>query len=182
MNFLDFKENFSTANTSFYKVGGVCKYYFQSDNHESLNEAQELAVKLGIDSVLVEDSNYIVSTAGYNGLLIQKNNDAQSKGNLVFKSIPFSDAIIEKLKEKGVTVDVLLKERKSIDCGLLINEIDFTGKDFGGFMISNINPNVIDKINNSATVDEFMQLVSYIKQQIRDKFFVQLEEAFIFIS
>lgn len=94
----------------------------------------------------------------------------------VFKNLFFSEAekvnpelAEEALKEKYVVGD----GRMSV--GWLIDSLGLKGKTIGGAKISLEHANFIVN-TGKATSDDVIMLVSYIKQQVRDKYGLQLEE------
>jgi len=92
----------------------------------------------------------------------------------IFKNINFKDINIDDLKKKGVAIDKFSKFQK-IPVGYLIEEIGLKGKTIGGAQVSEKHGNYILN-NNQASYDDIIILISYLKQQIRDKYGIQLEE------
>ncbi len=62
-----------------------------------------------------------------------------------------------------------------VPAGWLIDRADLRGKKIGGAMISEEHSNFIVNTGN-ATAEDVIMLTSYIKQQVRDKLGVQLQE------
>ncbi len=79
-------------------------------------------------------------------------------------------------REKGVEA----REGK-LPAGWVIEQAGLIGKKIGGAAISEKHANYIVNDNN-ATADEIMMLVSYVKQQVRDQFGVQLQEEINYIG
>ncbi len=92
----------------------------------------------------------------------------------VFKNVSFDNIDIKKLKNKGVDIEKF-KKFKKIPSGYLIEEIGLKGKIIGGAKISEKHANYILNFNN-ATYEDVIILISYIKQKIRSKYGIQLEE------
>ncbi|MFC1598172.1 UDP-N-acetylmuramate dehydrogenase, partial [Patescibacteria group bacterium] len=63
----------------------------------------------------------------------------------------------------------------------LIDDLDLKGKQIGGAQISEKHANFIVNTGN-ATADDVVQLISFIKQQVRDKKGVQLMEEIEYIG
>lgn len=63
----------------------------------------------------------------------------------------------------------------------LIDEAGLRGKQIGGAKISEMHANFIENTGN-ATAEQIVMLISYIKQQVRDKFGVQLQEEIRYIG
>lgn len=70
---------------------------------------------------------------------------------------------------------------KSIPAGYLIESIDLRGKRMGDAQISPEHGNVIVNLG-SATSDNVMILISYIKVKIRNRFGVQLREEIVYVG
>lgn len=67
------------------------------------------------------------------------------------------------------------KDQTTIPAAKLIDELGLKGKSIGGAQVSTVHANFI--INTGmATADDVVQLISYVKQQVRDKKGVQLME------
>jgi len=108
---------------------------------------------------------------------LEYRNNTQPKGfsaGCIFKNINFKDVDIEELRKRGVEIDKFSKFEK-IPAGYLIEEMGLKGKTIGGAKISDKHANYILN-NNNASSEDIIILISYIKQQIRDKYGIQLEE------
>lgn len=92
----------------------------------------------------------------------------------VFRNIPFSEVNLDDLKNKGLEIDKF-REIKKIPAGYLIERLDLKGKKIGGAMVSKEHGNFIYNIDN-ATAEDIITLISYIKQQVRDNYGIQLKE------
>ncbi len=93
----------------------------------------------------------------------------------VFKNIP-----LEKIKEKNPVLAKEISERGAVSGGLvgagaIIDMLGLKGKAIGGAKISLEHANHIVNTGKAAAGDVVM-LISYIKQQARDKFGIQLNE------
>ncbi|MFH0840365.1 MAG: UDP-N-acetylmuramate dehydrogenase [bacterium] len=62
-----------------------------------------------------------------------------------------------------------------VGCGRFIDQLGIKGKRIGGAMVSQEHGNFIVNVDN-ATADDVAKLISYVKQQVRDKHGIQLEE------
>jgi len=87
-------------------------------------------------------------------------------------------SVIEK-KKKSQPLDLpsagcIFKNPKGISAGQLIDELGLKGKNIGQAKISEKHANYIVNLGG-ATADQVVQLISYIKQQVRDKKGIQLE-------
>jgi UDP-N-acetylmuramate dehydrogenase len=68
-----------------------------------------------------------------------------------------------------------------VPAGWLIEEVGLKGKKIGGAMVSEQNANFVVNIGK-ATAEDAIILASLIKQQVRDKFGVQLKEEINFVG
>ncbi|HOK35456.1 MAG TPA: UDP-N-acetylmuramate dehydrogenase [Candidatus Pacearchaeota archaeon] len=73
------------------------------------------------------------------------------------------------------------EKRGNIPAAYLISECDLKGKIIGGAQVSEKHPNFIINIAN-ATAEDVLILISLIKQRVRDKFGIQLEEEIIYVN
>ena len=73
-------------------------------------------------------------------------------------------------KEKGVPV-----RNKTLPAGWVIEQAGLLGKQIGGAQVSEKHANYIINTGN-ATAQDVIMLVSYVKQQVRDQFGIQLNE------
>jgi UDP-N-acetylmuramate dehydrogenase len=109
----------------------------------------------------------------------QANHPNQPSAGCIFKNIEFSTVDLDDLKKRGVEIDKFSAHKK-IPAGYLIEKAGLKGKIMGGAQISEQHANYI--INTGqATAEEVIMLTSFIKQQIRDKYGVQLMEEVQFV-
>lgn len=74
-------------------------------------------------------------------------------------------------KEKGVAA-----RNKTLPAGWVIEQAGLLGKKMGGAAISELHANYIVNDTGEASAKDVIMLVSYIKQQVRDQFGIQLKE------
>lgn len=98
----------------------------------------------------------------------------------VFRNIPFAEVDLDKLKNKGLDIEKF-KEIKKVPVGYLIESLDLKGKKMGGAMVSKEHGNFIYNVDN-AKAEDIVMLISYIKQQVRDNYGVQLKEEIKYIG
>jgi UDP-N-acetylmuramate dehydrogenase len=72
-------------------------------------------------------------------------------------------------------------DRGMIPVAWLLDELGLKGKVIGGAKISLQHANFIVNTGNASSEDVII-LISFIKQQIRDKFFIQLDEEVQYIG
>lgn len=92
----------------------------------------------------------------------------------IFKNIRFEDVNLEKLKNKNIEIDKFA-EHKKIPTAYLIEKVGLKGHTIGDAQVSEVHANYIVN-KGQATAEQVIMLISYIKQQIRDKYGIQLQE------
>jgi UDP-N-acetylmuramate dehydrogenase len=103
------------------------------------------------------------------------NEDPLPSCGSTFKSIILTPEILAQADKIGLVLPEKIMQFGKLPAKLLIKEVGLVGKQIGQMKSSEINPNFIVNLGQ-GTADEFVQLVSLIKQQIRDKTGFQLEE------
>lgn len=98
----------------------------------------------------------------------------------IFKNIAFKDVDIQDLQGRGLELEQFAKHQK-IPTSYLIEKAGLKGHTIGGVMISPKHANYLVNVNQ-ATAEQVIMLISFIKQQIRDKYGIQLQEEVQFIS
>ena len=110
---------------------------------------------------------------------IQKRMDSQPYGQpsagCAFKNIIYTDEIAKKMESLGWELSDKFKKYKKIPAAFVIEQLGLKGKTIGKAQISAKHANYIVNLGG-ATADDVVQLISYIKQQVRDKVGVQLQE------
>jgi UDP-N-acetylmuramate dehydrogenase len=74
-------------------------------------------------------------------------------------------------KEKGVP-----PRNNTLPAGWVIEQAGLSGKKMGGAAISDMHANYIVNDSGDAKAADVIMLVSYIKQQVRDQFGIQMSE------
>ena len=108
--------------------------------------------------------------------IVSKRIGGQPKGVASAGSFFMNPAVTDEKLRKEFEKDTgkILKDEK-IPAGWLIDQADLKGKKIGGAMVSEIHTNYIVNIGNAKATDVII-LASLIKQQVRDKFGVELKE------
>jgi UDP-N-acetylmuramate dehydrogenase len=104
----------------------------------------------------------------------QATQPTEPSAGCIFKNIPFQGLDLEALRSKGVEIDKFTKFQK-IPAGYLIEEAGLKGKTIGQAHVSTKHSNYIVN-KGQATAEQVIMLISFIKQQIRDKYGLQLQE------
>jgi len=92
----------------------------------------------------------------------------------IFKNIEFKEVDIDDIKKRGLVIDQFVKHQK-IPTAYLIEQAGLKGYTIGGVQISAKHANYMVNVNQ-ATAEQVVMLISFIKQQIRDKYGIQLQE------
>lgn len=109
----------------------------------------------------------------------QDTQPTEPSAGCIFKNIRFEDVNIDELKVRGLEVDRFFQHRK-IPAAYIIEKMGLKGYTIGQAQVSEKHANYI--INKGgAKSDDVIMLISYIKQQIRDKYGVQLMEEVQFL-
>ncbi|MDP3900704.1 MAG: UDP-N-acetylmuramate dehydrogenase [bacterium] len=99
-----------------------------------------------------------------------------------FKNIIVTDEIRAKIKkinpegEQKIKSDPGKGGTSKIGAGWFIDQAGLKGYQIGGVKVSDQHANFIVKVDESARTDHVIQLISYIKQQVRDNLGIQLHE------
>lgn len=99
----------------------------------------------------------------------------------IFMNVPISDE--QEVRHKFANeekIDEFIK-RKQLPSSWLIDRAGLKGKTIGGIQVSEDHANYLINIGN-ATAEQVIQMISFIKQQVRDKFGIQLQEEVRYIG
>ncbi|MBT4209808.1 MAG: UDP-N-acetylmuramate dehydrogenase [Candidatus Komeilibacteria bacterium] len=92
----------------------------------------------------------------------------------IFKNVHFKDVDLKDLKVKNIEIDKFDKFKK-IPAAYIIEKAGLKGHIIGGAQVSDVHANYIVN-QGEATAEQVIMLISFIKQQVRDKYGVQLQE------
>src|SRR3989338_3511581 len=92
-----------------------------------------------------------------------------------FKNIFVTDEIKGKIRKINPAGEEKIKGGK-IGAGWFIDQAGVKGYKIGGVQVSDEHANFIVKVDETARAEHALMLISYVKQQVRDKFGVQLQE------
>lgn len=98
-----------------------------------------------------------------------------------FKNIIYTEEIAEQLKKLDWPISPKFKEYKKIPAAWVIENLGLKGKTIGKAQVSEKHANYIINLGG-AHAEEVIQLVSLIKQQVRDKAGIQLEEEIRYVG
>lgn len=113
-----------------------------------------------------------------------KKRDGKFKGlsaGSTFRNIELDEEEIRKFKDRFSELPEEFVSYKKIPAAWLIDQCDLKGKAMGGAQISENHAGIV--INTGqATAEDIVMLVSYIKQQVRDRFGIQLQEEIEYVG
>lgn len=92
----------------------------------------------------------------------------------IFKNVLFAEADLDKLKAQGLDIGPFAKKQQ-IPSAYLIDQAGLKGKTIGQAQVSEKHANYIINLGG-ATAENVLTLISFIKQQIRDEYGIQLQE------
>ena len=153
------------------------------------------------ESIFKKQKNLIILSASFSlvkgekeaiARQMQKHLDYRAKtqpclpsAGCTFKNIIVDEETKQKLRETIDTDELEQKIRggpshkggaSKIGSAFLIDKAGLKGYRIGGVKVSEEHANFIVKIDDAARADHVVQLISYIKQQVRDQFGIQLQE------
>lgn len=98
-----------------------------------------------------------------------------------FKHTEPTEHNLKKLKEIPRFYELKMHEKNTIPTGFVIEEAGLKGKKIGGAMVSEKHANFILNTGD-ATAEDVIMLASFIKQQVRDQFGVELQEEIRYVG
>ncbi|MFA6383429.1 MAG: UDP-N-acetylmuramate dehydrogenase [Parcubacteria group bacterium] len=170
-------------------VESVRAYDLENQKNEEFSNAEcEFAYR---ESIFKKKSNFIILSAvlkfrAGNKEVLQKKvqesitwrkgvfPETLSPGSF-FKHTAPTEHNLKKLKELPRFSELKLHEKNTIPTGFVIEECGLKGKKIGGAMVSEKHANFIVN-TGGATAQDVIMLSSFIKQQVRDKFGIELQE------
>jgi len=104
----------------------------------------------------------------------QETQPQKPSAGCIFKNVLFQSVDLQALKDRGLDIEQFKKYQK-IPAAYLITRTGLPGKVMGGAKISKKHANYIVN-TGTATAEEVIMLISFIKQKVRDKYGIQLQE------
>ena len=151
-----------------------CQFSYRN----SLFKKNKNYIIVEVELELKKEKKYKIKSKIKENLLYRKTHQPLEYPSIgsIFKNISFSScspSLLEKFPDLKQ-----FQNRKEIPVAYLIDKCDLKGRKIGGAQISKKHSNFI--INTGkATAEDVMILISLIKQKVRDKFGIQLEEEII---
>lgn len=99
----------------------------------------------------------------------------------IFKNIELNNVDIKNLEKRGLDLALFVKNQK-IPAAYLIEKAGLKGHIIGGVKVSEKHANYIVNFEQKGTAEQVIMLISFIKQQVRDKYGVQLQEEVQFVA
>lgn len=159
-------------------VGGPADLFYQAKIHKQFKQAKTIATMSGIKyHILKPESNILVADEGIRGLVIYQGEkikyDKFVSGPL-FKEVMVTSALLAALEKQDIETEKLAGKDK-VGAGFFIQAVGLGGQLIGEAIISPDSANLIVN-QGQATASDILILLSMIKQQVRDKFNIQLQE------
>lgn len=98
-----------------------------------------------------------------------------------FKHTEATENNLKKLRQIPRFSELKMHEKDTIPSGFVIEECGLKGKKIGGAMVSEKHANFILN-TGTATAEDVVMLASFIKQQVRDEFGIQLQEEIQYVG
>lgn len=171
-------DNESLAPYSLYKAGARAKYLYLAKDKKDAKKAETVAKEAKIPYTTVPNTNF-VAIDDIDGLVILIHSDDSKK---CFKDVKLIKGEKKLKNEAQGQINKHLDQRLEdwvVDSGKitsawLIEQADLVGYKIGNVRISLEDANCMNNLGD-ASPEEVITLLSYIKQQVRDRFGIQLE-------
>jgi len=150
-----------------------CKFVYRHSIFKEHDAWMVVSAKLELEQGDREASRKLVDKR----IEDRKNNQPYGfpSAGCAFKNIIYTEEIANNLKELGWDVSEKFKQFGKIPTSWVIEHLDLKGKTIGNAQISEQHANYIINLGG-AKAEEVVQLISFIKQQVRDKTGIQLQE------
>ena len=93
----------------------------------------------------------------------------------IFKNLIYTEEIAKRLESLDLKLSPKFKEYQKIPAAFVIENLGLKGKTIGKAQVAEKHANYIINLGG-ATADQVVQLISLVKQKVRDKTGIQLEE------
>ncbi len=143
---------------------GYRKSYFKT-NPEWVIAQVEVSLEEGKDTELLAIMGDTIAQRN-----AKQTQDVKSAGSYFVNPVIEDDMLRKEFEKESGTAS---RENK-VPAGWIIDKAGLRGKKIGGAMVSREHPNYILNVEN-ATAEDVVTLESFIKQQVRDKYNVELE-------
>ncbi len=156
--------------------GEKCHFSYRDSVFKHKHELIIWSVKLLLEKDKRNDISKRMREFGARRTKIQP---CEPSAGSIFKNLMFED-----LKQANPQIARAAQEENAarkgkVGTGWLIDRLGLKGKSIGGAKISEIHANFIVN-TGSATAEDVIMLISYIKQQARDSYGIQLHEEIVY--
>jgi len=152
-----------------------------SYRHSLIKENQELIVFEVVFELVAGDVETLKAKLDEN-LAKRKTSQPTNVGSAgcIFKNYEVSDSELETLKEK-LDIPEAMQASHRIAAGWIVDQLDLKGKQIGGAKISDVHGNFL--VNDaSASANEIMQLISFVKTRARNELGIHLQEEIQYVQ
>lgn len=178
MNFLEKKP---LANYTRVNIGGPADLLVVTKNDAEITETQAYARDAGVSCTVLPSLDVLVSDKGVKGVVVIKESyiQSQSQDNKIalFSDVRLDVALQQQLDISRIEYDEV-KHDEWIPASFFIREVGLSDHVMGRVRFAD-EGGTIENIGNAKAEDVIM-LGSYVKQQIRDTYGVQLREKYPF--
>lgn len=159
-------------------------YFYKATDLHSENLAKDTVVRFGLPFIILDpDKPFIYTTSHLDCMVIYLS--YKPKANLnhlkLFKKIELNPEIQSNLIKNSFLLSKKSLAEKNIDPNELLTEVNLSKRSIGGIALTESDLNVAYN-SGSGNVSDLMILVSYLKQQVRDLYGIQLHEAYSIYS
>jgi len=153
------------------------------------------------ESILKKNKNLIVLGAVFK---LRKGNESEIKNTMLeivkkrtcsqpkfpsvgcnFKNIIATEEVKRKVEKLGMSpafTKVLIDKRGKIGAAWFIDKAGLKGFSIGGAKVSDEHANFIIKFKEDCKADDVARLISHVKEKVKDKFGIELEEELQYVG
>ncbi|MGB0757617.1 MAG: hypothetical protein ACPGO5_04145 [Patescibacteria group bacterium] len=178
MNFLEKKP---LANYTRIGIGGPAELLVITKNDAEIAEAKKYAEDAGVPSVVLPSLDVLVSDKGVKGVVVIKEDyiktQQQDKKMSLFADIRLDMAMQQQLETSRIEFDEV-KGQEFVPASFFIREVGLSDHVMGRVRFADEGATIENTGN--AKAEDVIMLGSYIKQQVRDTYGIQLMEKYPF--
>jgi len=159
-------------------------YFYNAANLTSENLAKDTAVRFGLPFIILDpDKPFIFTTSHLDCLIIYLSYKPKTNLNYLklFKKIELNPEIQSNLIKNSFLLSKKDLAEKNVDPNELLTEANLSKRSMGGISLTESDLNIAYN-SGLGNVNDLMMLVSYLKQQVRDLYGIQLHEAYSIYS
>jgi len=159
-------------------------YFYKATDLTSENLAKDIAVRFGLPFIILDpDKPVIFTTPHLDCLVIYLSYKTKTNLNYLklFKKIELNPEIQSNLIKNSFLLSEKSLAEKNVDPNELLTEANLSKRSMGGISLTESDLNIAYN-SGSGNVNDLIILVSYLKQQVRDLYGIQLHEAYLIYS